>query len=91
MVRQVNPDGAPVQMEGGADGSGNLAPTLQPGMHMGLLAADGTPLPGGEGTPGSQGMGGTPKTGKSSQRRSHTRWTEAETMRLIAGALPHAL
>ena len=83
------------QAEGGMDGSGNLAPTLTPGMHMtpgihmtAMMAADGTPLPQGEGglTPGDQSIVvGTPKTGKSSARRSHTRWTESETMRLIDG------
>lgn len=99
---QLNPDGTPMQMEGGMDGQGNLAPTLVPGMHMSaMMSADGTPLPAGDGgTPGDQGiMGGTPKTGKSSARRSHTRWTEGETMRLIDGArsrapllhLPHRL
>lgn len=85
------------QLEAGMDGSGNLAPTLTPGLHMtpgmhmtAMMAADGTQLPPGEAgaTPGDQGTaGGTPKTGKSSARRSHTRWTEGETMRLIDGAL----
>ena len=87
----MNPDGTVMQMEGAMDGQGNLAPSLAPGMHMSaMMAADGTPLqPGEAGTPGEQAIvGGTPKTGKSSARRSHTRWTESETMRLVDGAPP---